>query len=89
MVGAADCVAALIVVRLRHRGLVAARGTCLHALRPHDVEPARDVARRLTQHRLFCPNYGLLITDSQTHYNAEAEEFGVQSSASTTAPPGA
>ena len=38
VVGAADCVAALIVVRLRRRGLVAARGTSLHALRPHDVE---------------------------------------------------
>ena len=39
MVGAADCVAALVVVRLRRRGLIAARDARLHAPRPHDVEP--------------------------------------------------
>ena len=43
----------LVQVRLRRRGLRPARDTRLHALRPDDVEPARDVAGRLAQHHLL------------------------------------
>ena len=41
----------LVQVRLCRRGLRPARDARLHALRPDDVEPARDVAGRLAQHR--------------------------------------